>query len=75
MCIFPSRAGRGRPKINVAGGALVSFNLKSSFLGRPQGREFFFNSGAKAWAKALPKRLEAGIGAEGKGQGQGQGFT
>ena len=41
MCIFPSRAGRGRPKINVAGGALVSFNLKSSFLGRPQGRKFF----------------------------------
>ena len=41
MCIFPSRAGRGRPKINVAGGALVSFNLRSSFLGRPQGRNFF----------------------------------
>ena len=68
---FSFKAGRGLPKINVAGGALVSFNLKSSFLGRPQGQKIFLlNSGAKAKARALIKRLKAGIGAEGKGQGQ-----
>ena len=67
---FSFKVGRGLPKINVAGGALVSFNLRSSFLGRPQGQRFFFNSGAKAKARALIKRLKAGIGAEGKGQGQ-----
>ena len=68
---FSFKAGRGLPKINVAGGALVSFNLRSSFLGRPQGQKIFFlNSGAKAKARALIKRLKAGIGAEGKGQGQ-----
>ena len=76
---FPSKlggAGRGRPKINVAGGALVSFNLKSSFLGCPQGREFFSEiSEAKAKAKALFKRLRDGIGAGSKSQSQGKGFN
>ena len=45
VCVFLrgwASPERGRPKIGVAGGALVSFNLSHSKLGRPQARKFFF---------------------------------
>ena len=74
MCFSPKPGGaeRGRPKIGVASGALVSFNLSSPKPGRPQGQKFFFKKKMKPrWG--LKTNLKAGSGAESKGKGQVKG--
>ena len=70
VCVFLrgwASPERGRPKIGVAGGALVSFNLSHSKFGRPQARRKFLKKKIRAEA-GFETDLKAGIGVDSKGK-------
>ena len=76
---FPPPFGAGEKfplslPCRASGAILTVYTLHHLAFPLPRQRRDFLNSGAKAKARALIKRLKAGIGAEGKGKGQAKGF-